>query len=295
MGTRVTITAVARKRRQTNEAVQAAFTEIARIDRLLSTYREDSEISLLNRDKVLLNPSPELTDNIRKSLSYSRLTGGAFDITVGPMLELYNRTLVELQREPTEDERKQALSLIDYRLVNAGTDQITIGPNQQITLGGIAKGYAVDRAGEILRNRGVVDAIVEAGGDLLVMGKKSADRDWHIAIQNPRDPGDYIARVNAPDRAVVTSGDYERYYNSSKTYHHIINPLTGLSATQLISVTLIARSAFEGDVLSTSVFVLGKERGLELVESLDDVEALIITRSREVIRSSGWDRFETEP
>ena len=131
-------------------------------------------------------------------------------------------------RVPTEEEVRSELELVDYRKIRLFDDRIELGEGQRITLGGIAKGYAVDLATEALRASGISSAIVEAGGDLRVIGRKNIDTEWHIAIQHPRDEGEYITRLTVPDMAVVTSGDYQRYYDGDREYHHIINPDIGL-------------------------------------------------------------------
>ena len=294
MGTPVTISISSESRRKAEAAMTDAFAEIGRLDGLLSHYKADSEVYRLNVHKNVPNPSPELYENIIKSQSFSRLVEGAFDITVLPVLDLYEDALLVRLKVPTAEEIQTALEAVDYRRISVSRTHISIGENQRITLGGIAKGYAVDRAMQTLLDSGIRSAIVEAGGDMRIAGKKSLERDWHIAIQNPRNPDDYISRVRAPDMAVVTSGDYERYYDPERLYHHIINPITGRSATELISVTVIAETAFDADVISTAAFVLGRKSGLALIEALENVEALLISRTQEVRKSSGWDSFEIE-
>lgn len=291
MGTVVSITVVDENRGKAERAMAAAFREVARIDGLLSNYRDDSEVSRLNRDKVLKDPSADLVANIRRSLYYGRLSGGAFDITVQPVLDLYEHTFRELNRPPTTEEVRSALRSVDYRRVVPGDTVLSIGADQKITLGGIAKGYAVDRALEVLREKGIRQALVDAGGDLGTMGRYGG-RDWIVALRNPRDRDDFITRLKVSGQAVVTSGDYERYYDEEKNYHHIVDPRSGYSATELISVTVVAGTAFDADAVSTSVFVLGREEGLRLIESLEGVEGLLITRGRRIIRSSGWKAFE---
>ena len=294
MGTPVTISIGGGSRRAAEAAMTRAFDEIARLDRLLSHYKQGSEVYRLNQFKKIAGPSEELFENMTKSLSFSRLVQGAFDITVLPLLDLYEDALLEREQFPSADEIRTALVAVDYRRILVTRESISIGEDQKITLGGIAKGYIVDRGMQTLLDAGVRSAIVEAGGDMRIAGKKTIERDWHIAIQNPRDPEDYIARVRAPNMAVVTSGDYERYFDRERLYHHIIDPLTGRSATELISVTVVAQTAFDADAISTSAFVLGREKGLALVESLPNVEALLITRTQTVLRSSGWGSYEIE-
>lgn len=290
MGTIVTITVGAGERRGAR-AIDRAFQRIAEVDATLSHYEHSAELFILNRDGFLDHPSAMLVENLRASLSYARLTDGAFDITTLPILDLYDRSFAE-KRIPTPEEIEIARELVDYRQIKLLDERIEIGAGQRITLGGIAKGYAVDLATTALQDEGIGNAIVAAGGDMRVIGRKSDAEDWHIAIQNPRDPSDFVSRLRVPDRAVVTSGDYERFYDPAREYHHIIDPATGRSASSLISVTLISKSAFEADALSTAAFVLGPEKGIALVESLDGVEALFITQSRRVIRSSGFVAYE---
>ena len=292
MGTVINITVAARNERQAEEAVEAAFAEFRRLDGLLSHYSDSSEVGRLNREGRLAGPSPELEANIRKSLEYGRLSAGAFDITVQPILDLYDHTFRELKRAPTSEEVLQTLRRVDYRRIELGEGFIRLGPGQKITLGGIAKGYAVDRALEVLRARGVRHALVDAGGDIRAVGRAEGRRDWLVALRNPRDPGDFITRIRASDLAVLTSGDYERYYDPEKKFHHIVNPLTGYSATELISVTIVGPAAFDADALATSVFVLGLEKGMKMIESLKGYEGLLITRDRQIHRTAGFSRYE---
>jgi thiamine biosynthesis lipoprotein len=292
MGTVIHITAAARGQRQVEEAVEAAFAEFRRLDGLLSHYSDSSEVGRLNRKGRLESPSPELQANIRKSVEYGRLSGGAFDITVQPILDLYDHTFRELKRAPTAEEVQRTLRLVDYRRIELGEGFLRLGPGQKITLGGIAKGYAVDRALAILRSRGVPNALVDGGGDIRAMGRAEGRRDWLVALRNPRDPNDFITRIRASDLAVLTSGDYERYYDPEKKFHHIINPLTGYSATELISVTIVGPAAFDADALATAVFVLGLEKGMKMITSLEGYEGLLITRERRIHRTPGFARYE---
>ena len=169
MGTLVTIT-VRRGERKVDRAIRAAFEAIESVDATLSTYDPDSELSFLNRNGYLDNPSDMIVENIRASLSYSRLTGGAFDITILPILRLYESTFAD-GREPTDAEVDAALHLVDYSSVRILGQRVEIGEGQEITLGGIAKGYAVDMAIAALETAGIENAIVEAGGDLRILGR----------------------------------------------------------------------------------------------------------------------------
>ncbi len=289
MGTTVTITVYDKDMDNAKESVNSAFLEISRIEDLLSSYKNDSEIGVLNREKEIKGASEDLRANIEKALYYGKLSEGGFDITVQPILDLYKESFSVNKRPPTDSEVSEELSKVDYSEIIVEEDKISIGNEQKVTLGGIAKGYAVDKAIKALEREGINHALVNAGGDMRALGRKYGSTDWSIALANPRDKKDYITLVKLSDSAIVTSGDYERYFDENKTFHHIVNPLTGYSATELMSVTILADDAFDADAISTSVFVLGEEKGLELIESLDNVEGLIITREKEIIKSSGFD------
>ncbi|MCD6507467.1 FAD:protein FMN transferase [Candidatus Poribacteria bacterium] len=293
MGTFVEITAYDRSPSEAKRAIDLAFKEMERIDQLMSTYKRESEVSRLNRDGYLENPSQELRYVIEKALYYSRLSDGAFDITVQPILKLYTHTYKELGRPPTREELESAKELVGYENIALGRNAIRLNKKgAMITLGGIAKGYAIDKAIESLRESGIKSALVNAGGDIRAIGVKPGGERWHIALRNPRKEREYITIIYVTDEAVATSGDYERYFDQSKKVHHIINPKTGRSATELISVTIVADKAIDADALATTVFVLGPKRGLQLIESMDRVEGLLITHDRRIIRSSGFKRFE---
>ncbi|MCK5282236.1 MAG: FAD:protein FMN transferase [Nanoarchaeota archaeon] len=289
MGTFVKITIYDKNTENAEKAIDEAFMEIMRIDDLLSNFKEYSEVYLLNENKEIEDASQDLIDNIQKSIYYGELSEGRFDITVQPILDLYKESFQERKRPPTDDEIKEEMKRVDYTKIRINGNKISIDEGQKITLGGIAKGYAVDKAIEILRDNGIEHALVNAGGDMRALGKKYGSLDWFIALANPRDENDYIKMIKLADKAIVTSGDYERYFDENKSFHHIVNPKTGYSASELISVTIIADNAFDADAISTSVFVLGKEKGIELIESLDNVEGLIITEDREIIKSSEFD------
>ncbi|MFH0977861.1 MAG: FAD:protein FMN transferase [Candidatus Woesearchaeota archaeon] len=286
MGTTVTITLVDTNANKARAAIITAFDRMKKIETTMSIYDNKSEITKLNRKKKLTDASEDLLTVIEESLKYSKMSDGAFDITVQPILDLFTKTYTELNRPPTEKEIETQRNRIDYRQVQVENKTITIGNMTIITLGGIAKGYAIDKAIESLQERGISRALVDAGGNLRAIGKKTAEEPWIVALQNPRNNSDYITMIKLEDESVATSGDYVRYFDKNKTAHHIINPKTGTSATDLISATVITKKAMEADALSTTVFVLGPEKGLKLIESMNWTSALLITRDRKIIRSS---------
>jgi FAD:protein FMN transferase len=287
MGTIFTITVYSDDPETAEKAIDSAFNKIKKIESELSSYIEDSEISMLNKKKRLKSPSEDLKTNIARSLYYSNLSNGAFDITVQPLLDLFKKSFSEENAAPSDEMIKKELKKVDYKKIIIKNNEIQIGDDQTITLGGIAKGYAAEKAVEVLQNYTITMALVDAGGNMRALGEKPGGA-WNIAIKDPRNNDNYITIIPLNNNAVSTSGDYERYFDENKKYHHIINPKTGYSATELISVTIVADNAFDADGLSTAVFVLGKKKGMELIESLPDVEGLIITSEREILRSSGF-------
>jgi len=288
MGTFVTITVYDEDEDKAERVIGIAFEEIERIESLVSNYIDTSEVYILNKNGEIDSADNEFIYLLGKSLKYGDISRGAFDITVQPILDLYKYTFSELERAPTDDEIKETLKLVGYEKIHIRNRRVEfMEGGMKITLGGIAKGYIIDKAIEILGNKGIEHALVNAGGDMRAIGNKGK-KNWKISLQNPRKKWDSIVTIEINDTAVCTSGDYERFFDDSKNFHHIVDPRTGYSATELISVTIVADSAMDCDALATSVFVMGKEKGLELIESLH-VEGLLITKEKDIIKSSGFD------
>jgi thiamine biosynthesis lipoprotein len=293
MGTRVSLTFWLEDDAKAAIALAAVMAEMHRIDQHFSPYIASSELSRANQQAVLATAdkplviSPELTRLIDKSLYYSRLTDGAFDITFASLARYYD---YRKRLTPSEAQRAALLPAINYRLIHLDKQQRTLWfehPQLYIDLGGIAKGYAVDRGIAILRSYGVTHASLSAGGDSRVLGDKRG-RPWLVGIKNPR--ADAVA-ISLPldNVAVSTSGDYERYFiaDSGERVHHIINPRTGKSTSGVNSVTIIGPQGFDTDPLSTSVFVMGPEKGLALINKLPGFDAVIITSQGKVLYSQG--------
>ena len=276
-------------------AINAAFARMEEIEKIASIFDSESEAFKLNQDGFLDTPSDDLLKLISMSLDYYKLTDGSFDITVQPLLELWQGGLWKESKEVQQSKIDETLGLV-------GSDKIAIEDNRiyfqtegtEITLGGIAKGYAVDEALEVLRDMGIKYALVDAGGDMGTINSKPDGELWNIALVNPDDTSQSLANFEFSDKSVATSGNYARYFNPEKTAHHIINPKTGYSAPECISVTVIAGSCTEVDALSTSVFVMGPEDGMRLIESLDDVECLIVDADRTIHHSSGLSKYLVE-
>jgi len=291
MGTIVSITVVEDAGISAAATIDAAFTEIDRIEHLMSTYDSESELSVLNRDGSI-EASAELIEVARAAIETHAQSAGAFDATIFPLLELYRSSFEDHGRPPSPAEVQAALEFVDTNRIELEGARISLPAGMAMTLDGIAKGYAIDRAIETLRSQGVRGALVNAGGDVRVLGSKG-DAPWNVALQNPRNAREYLAQVPLEDHALATSGDYRRYFDPERKVHHILDPRDGQSARGLISVSVTAETAMRADALATAVFVLGVEEGTELVERLDGVEALLVTEERLVINSSGWsDRVE---
>lgn len=293
MGTRVSVALWLEDDQKAEQAVAAVMAEMHRIDEHFSPFIETSELYRANQlapkanAEKPLSISPELAAIIAKSRHYSDLSGGAFDITFASLARYYD---YRKKLTPSEQQREELLPVINYRLIHLDTKNNTLWfehPKVYIDLGGIAKGYAVDKAIEIVQSYGIKHASVTAGGDSRVIGDKFG-RPWLVGIKNPR--ADAVA-ITLPlaDVAVSTSGDYERYFIDDKgeRVHHIINPRTGRSTNGVNSVTIIGPLGFDTDPLSTTVFVMGAEKGMALINSLPGFDAVIINSEGKVTYSNG--------
>lgn len=288
MGTLIEITVIPAN----EKAISEAFEALKKVDALMSTYKEDSEISILNREGEK-QVSEETLEVIEDAIKFSNITDGAFDITVRPLINLWKKAEKE-EKVPTEMEIEEAISLVGYQRIILEGNQIRLEKKgMQIDLGGIAKGYAVDKAIEALKKNSTKRALVNAGGDLYALGKAPQAGGWSIGIQDPRDEDKIIDIIKVKDKAVATSGDYRRYFTlEGKRFSHIVNPKTGLTVQDVpMSVTIIGPDATTTDALSTGVFVLGPEEGMKLIESLPGVEGMIISEGMKKLTSQGWEEF----
>lgn len=294
MGTQISARLWHRDSEQGRAALVAVMEEMRRIDRLYSPYRETSDLSRLNREAPgasagePLAISRELTHLLSRAIEYGELTGGDFDVTFGSIGRHYDYRAGE---QPDAGLREQLLAAIDYRQIRLDSDRQTVyfgHPELYVDLGGIAKGYAVDRAIKRLSELGIEHASVSAGGDSRLLGDRRG-RAWQVGIKNPRAPEQMAIVLPLQNEAVSTSGDYERYFidEQGERVHHILNPRTGRSAEGIASATVLGPSAIDTDALSTSVFVMGVEAGLELINRLEPFEAIVITRAGQVHYSRG--------
>jgi len=291
MGTAVRVELWHENAAAARDAMDAVIQEMHRVDRTMSPYKPDSELSLINREaaRVPVKISSEMTEIIARSIEFSKLSGGAFDITFSSVGYLYD---YRKHRHPTEEQIQQALPGINYRHLKLNRKKNTLQFARQgvrIDLGGIAKGWAVDRCIGMLKARGVTHALVSAGGDTRVLGDRRG-RPWTVGIRDPRRKGKVVAVLPLADTAFSTSGDYERFFEEGGVrYHHIINPKTGKSATGVMSVTVIAKDATTTEGLTKAVFIKGPADGIRLVESLENVDAIVIDAEGKMHVSAGLD------
>jgi len=275
-------------------ALGAAFDEFSRIadlsDKFAATNLSDPEISDVYRVNKNAGIKPvQVSDDtlvmLEKSLEYARLSDGAFDITVGPLMELWGFGQGQY-RLPAVNEVQSTLALVDYQQVVLDKQARTVFlpvKGMEIDLGGIAKGYATDRAAQKLRQLGITSALINAGGNVLAIGSKPDGSAWSTGIQDPRDKTKLIAVIKVKDRAVVSSGDYERcFFADGIRYHHILDPSTGQPARQLMAATIVAPGATEADLLSTTLFVLGTGPGMEMANKLTDVQVVFIDEQKNI-------------
>lgn len=294
MGTEVVARLWHENPEQGRAALAAAMDELRRIDRHFSPYKPDSELSQLNRAapqasaEQPLKISAELADLLHRSKHYGDLTQGAFDVTFGSVGRLYD---YRSGKQPDEATRRALAEAIDYRRIHLDREVRTVWyghPKLYVDLGGIAKGYGVDRAIGLLRERGIKHASISAGGDTRLIGDHRG-RPWRVGIKNPRAPEEVAIVLPLSDEAISTSGDYERYFvdETGERIHHILNPRTGGSARGIISATVLGPEAIDTDALSTSVFVLGLEAGLALINRQPEFEAIVIADDGRVHYSEG--------
>jgi thiamine biosynthesis lipoprotein len=293
MGSELRLTAWSSNERSTLSAFESVFAEFDRLDERLSVWKERSDVQQLNAaaGQHPVAVSPDTMAVLSAALDVGDWTEGKFDITFGSMSDLWRFDHDQDGRVPSAADIRARLPLIDYRAIvldaRAGTAFVSRA-GMRVHLGGIGKGYAVDRSIALLRARGVHDFMIQSGGDMYAAGQRG-DRPWRVGIRDPRGPETAVfAALDLKDTTFSTSGDYERaFIHQGHRYHHIIDPDTGQPAEGSRSVTIVADHAILADGLSTGVFVLGPEKGMALIERLPGVEGVIVTPKNEVLVSSG--------
>jgi len=274
-------------------ALEDVFSELSRIENLMSEWKEDSPVSSINAaaGEELVPVPEELRLLIERALAYGEVTEGSFDITWKGMAHLWNFS--ESFTVPSPEAIQAALSRVDFRKVEIDGDRVGLSEaGMALGLGGIAKGYAIDQAARVLRKQGFANFLINGGGDVLTAGTR-AGQPWRIGVRAPRGRNNQlVARLQLSGGAVVTSGDYERFkIVDGVRYHHIIDPRIGQPARASQSVTIVAPSAEEADVLATAVFVLGPAKGLKLVSERADTEVFVIDESGKFWMTTGFEKL----
>ncbi len=282
MGNHFEITVVADSADWANEMIDLGVTEIKRIEKLLTTYSNDSETNLINNNAGVapVKVSAEIIALIQRSLRISNVTQGAFDISYGSVdksLWNFDTTMTSL---PSREEAKKSVRLINYKNIEIDNEASTVYLKQKgmrIGFGGIGKGYAAEKAKHIMQSAGVQSGVVNASGDLTTWGNMPNGEKWTIGIVHPELANNVFSYINVSGLSVATSGNYEKYIMiDGKKYSHTINPRTGLPVTGIKSVTIVSTNAEIADAMATPVMIMGIEAGLDMINQINDIEAIVI-------------------
>lgn len=290
MGSSFDITVVADSQKQADTFINIAISEISRIEKLISSWDPNSQTSLINKNSGIkaVKVDLELFNLIDRALKISKLTNGAFDISYASMDQIwkFDGTMTEM---PSKEAIKKSVDKVGYQNIILDKDQQTVFlklEGMKIGFGAIGKGYAADKAKALLISKGVISGIINASGDLNTWGKQPNGDDWKVAIINPLNKEKIFSWLPVNNSAVVTSGNYEKYVKFNNIlYTHIIDPRTGYPATGILSVTIFTKTAELADALATSIFVMGKDTGLDFVNQLKGVECIIIDENNTIITS----------
>lgn len=299
LDTLVTIKAYGANKQHVEKTVDQAMREIQAVDEMMNVYDPGSEISRTNRKAnrsagKKVHISADLTQVIAISKEYYGNTGGAFDLSVAPVMKLWGFN--EKPSVPRPQELQKVLPLVNMKNVQVDRTDNTIRfkqPGTALDLGGVAKGYAVDKAVSVLKSNDIKSALVTTGSTTTVIGQKPGDTPWTIGIKNPRKENATIGILKPANKSISTSGDYQSYFvKDGKRYHHILDPKTGQPSRKCMSVTVItSKSCTEADILSTAFFIMGYPKSLELLRKIDDTDAVIVDAQGKVHATPGL-RYE---
>jgi thiamine biosynthesis lipoprotein len=276
------------------KAITEAITRINDIDDKMSAFKELSEIKRIN---AKAGSSYELVSKdtyevIEKAIKYSEVLEGVFDPTIRPLVELWNSSGKQ-NKIPKKEEIKEKIELINYKDIFLDKTNYSVKlskHNQQLDLGGIAKGYAADEVRNIFKNCKVKSGLIDLGGNIYVLGNKENGSPWTVGIQDPfNSRGNYVMTIKVADKSVVTSGDYEKYFAiEGNKYHHILDVRTGFpSESEIVSSTIISDNSIDGDGLSTGLFILGVEKSLKILETVDGIDGIFITKDKKIYATKG--------
>lgn len=277
LGTEISMIALHADPAVAGRGLDAAFAAMQHVERVMSIYQPDSQLSALNASGEINNPDKYFVRVLRESAEYARLSNGAFDISVQPLWSLYFATR-KTGQIPPDEQIEQARKAVDWRGILVSDHQVRLKDRSMaITLNGIAQGFAADRAMEAIKAAGIHHALINTG-EIASLGHKADHAPWTVGVQHPRQPDAYVALAKLEGRCLSTSGDYATTFTPDRKYNHIFDPATGRSPEILSSVTVVAPTATAADALSTAIFVLGPDRGMDLVKSCQETDVLLITK-----------------
>ena len=291
MGTFVSITVLDSSKEKSEETIGKAYAEVDRLSALLSRHDPSSPVSYLNTHGSLSSLPVELFHVLKASLHYNRLSHGYFDISILPVLDLYEDRFKATGKPPSLSEIHNAMSLVGSDHIDLTSNSVSFTkPHMQITLDSIAKGYIIDRAMDVLKQNGIKHALINAGGDIVVHGGTNTGKPWRIAIQDPQKKESNMEIVEMVSGAVATSGNYEIYFDKEKIYHHLISPLSTDPVKNISSASIQAPTLMEADALATATFVMGVEKGMKFINSTPGVEGLIVDSFGQKLTSKSWNK-----
>ncbi|MCB2160463.1 FAD:protein FMN transferase [bacterium] len=293
MGTIINLTVIAEDYDQGQSAIAATLDHMANMESIFSRFIPESQLSLLNLNGYLAAPDAHFVRLIQQANLVSANTGGLFDISIKPLMDLYEAVKRAGTSVPDATEIQQEISKIGHKNITISDQEIRFTkPGMSVSLDGIAKGYIVDQGVAILNQAGFGNVIVEAGGDLFASGEREQSGPWQIGIQSPRQENpDLLQKISLSNCALATSGDYQQFYSPDMANHHILNPLTGYSSTFLSSASVLAPSCMLADAYATVLMVMDPMLGMELIEGMPGVEAFLVTKQMETIRSTNFSKF----
>lgn len=287
IGTRVDVTAIGESQAKTEDAVVAVFEDVYQMERLLTRYDNASPVCELNAEGRLEHLPAELASVLNACIAYYHETHGAFDMTVKPCIDLFKAKHAQ-GHKPSEAEIAALMPFVGTEKLQMRDNTLVIPQGMGITLDGAAPGFIADRAADILKSHGIENFLVNAGGEIRTSGFAREGEDWRIAIQDPSGKGHYPGTFALRNAAVSTSGDYEIYYGSDKVFHHIVDAKTGKSPSAFSSVTVMAPTALEADILSTALFVMSPQEALAYVESRPHLSCLMVHHDGSIVKSRNF-------
>ena len=289
MGTFINMIAFHSSKGEAEEAMGRAFAEIRRLTSLMTRFQSSSYIGHLNGTGSLKGAPSEVMEVLHSSLRYHTVSQGAFDITVMPIVDLYQHSFQANNAPPSPQALQETMARVGSQHLTVTKDSVSFGRSgMEITLDGIAKGYIIDRAMDLLRRQNIQHALINAGGDIVVHGGKGEGKHWSIGIQDPWNHKRYVDVVTLNSGAIATSGNYEVFFDQEKLFHHLIVPKKGTPAPSIASVSIQAANAVEADALATTAYVMGPDKGYQFIKQFRGVEGLIIKNRKHKISSSGW-------